>query len=59
MDNLCDMCAYNAYDDEYDEYYCSADMDEDDFYHFLTDKSSGCKFFKDGDEYKVVRHQAF
>ena len=28
----CDDCAYYAYDEEYDEYYCTADMDEDDVY---------------------------
>ena len=33
----CDYCAYNAYDEEAEEYYCS--------------------YFKNGDEYQVVRHQ--
>lgn len=26
----CDFCAYNEYDENDDEYYCSVNMDEDD-----------------------------
>ena len=26
----CEYCAYNAYDEEMDEYYCSVNLDEDD-----------------------------
>ena len=31
MDNLCSTCAYFSYDEEYEEYYCDCQMDEDDF----------------------------
>lgn len=59
----CDSCAYYAYDEEYGEYFCTADMDEDEVYR--TDYSpsgypgrrSGCAYYRDGDEYSVVRHQ--
>lgn len=53
----CDYCAYNEYDEDEEEWFCSADMDEDDMYHYLTDRSAGCPFFRNGDEYAVVRHQ--
>ncbi len=58
----CDDCAYYAYDEEYEEYYCTADMDEDDVYEMELrgsySKSSGsCRFYRNGDEYAVVRKQ--
>ena len=28
--NLCETCAYYVYDEEFEEYFCDVDMDEDD-----------------------------
>ncbi|MCR5733230.1 MAG: DUF6472 family protein [Lachnospiraceae bacterium] len=59
----CESCAYYAYDEEYDAYFCEADMDEDDYSRLLTEAGiagksiASCSFYRDGDEYKVVRHQ--
>lgn len=53
----CDYCAYNAYDEEMEEYYCSVSLDEDDMARFLSRKYKSCPYFKNGDEYQVVRHQ--
>lgn len=53
----CDFCAYNEYDEEDDEYYCSVNMDEDDMARFIQSSYKSCPYFKSGDEYKVVRHQ--
>ncbi len=53
----CDECAYNEYDEEDEEYYCSVDMDEDDYYRFISGEHKSCPFYKNGDEYAVVRHQ--
>ncbi|MBR3641875.1 MAG: hypothetical protein IKN57_00055 [Parasporobacterium sp.] len=53
----CETCVFYEYDDEFDMYYCSADMDEDDYARLLQDGRSGCPFWRDGDEYSVVRHQ--
>ena len=55
----CDLCAYLEYDEDDDAWYCSVDMDEDDYARLLSDGSArkDCPFFRDGDEYKVVRHQ--
>ena len=56
--NQCEDCAYYAYDEEYEEYYCEADMDEDDLAAILGgQKTRSCPYYRDGDEYKVVRHQ--
>lgn len=54
--NQCDSCANFAYDEEDDEYICNADMDEDEYYRFLTAKDS-CPFYRSDNEYEVVRHQ--
>ncbi len=58
----CDDCAYYAYDEEYEEYYCTADMDEDDVYEMelrgsFSRSSGSCRFYRSGDEYAVVRKQ--
>ncbi|MBQ7636279.1 MAG: hypothetical protein IJS80_03125 [Lachnospiraceae bacterium] len=57
MSNQCDMCANYAYDEEYDEYYCAIDLDEDEYYRYISDRSAVCPYFKNGDEYAVVKHQ--
>ena len=58
----CESCAYYSYDEEYEEYFCSADIDEDEYYRMTSDfsvlgKGGGCKFYRNGDEYSVVRRQ--
>lgn len=53
----CDFCAYNEYDEEDEEYYCSVNMDEDDMARFIQSSYKSCPYFKSGDEYQVVRHQ--
>lgn len=53
----CDFCAYNEYDEEDEEYYCSVNLDEDDMARFMQSSYKSCPFYKSGDEYKVVRHQ--
>ena len=53
----CDFCAYNEYDEEDKEYYCSVNMDEDDMARFIQSDYKSCPYYKSGDEYRVVRHQ--
>ncbi len=53
----CDTCAYMMYDDEYEEYFCSADVDEDEYYRLTSGSSRDCPFYRDGDEYAVVKKQ--
>ncbi|MGN0448732.1 MAG: DUF6472 family protein [Acutalibacteraceae bacterium] len=52
----CDSCAYNDYDEEYEEYYCSINMDEDEIEKYLSG-STDCHYYTPYDEYKVVRKQ--
>ncbi len=53
----CEDCAYYYYDEDYGEYVCSADMDEDDYAHLMQENRPVCPYWRNGDEYAVVRHQ--
>ena len=53
----CETCAYYVYDEDYEEYYCEAEMDEDDYARLLSANRKTCPFYRNGDEYAVVRHQ--
>lgn len=53
----CDTCANQIYDEEYEEYICDVDMDEDDLARFLSNRRESCPYYVNGDEYRVVRKQ--
>ncbi|MDD6351577.1 MAG: DUF6472 family protein [Lachnospiraceae bacterium] len=53
----CTTCNYYTYDDEDEAYYCDLNLDEDDYYHFMTHSYKSCPYYVNGDEYRVVRHQ--
>ncbi len=58
MDNLCEKCWYNEYDEETDESFCSLVLDEDEYVHLMQDKNKTCRYFRsDGNEYDIVRKQ--
>lgn len=56
-DCLCDTCWYYDYDEEYEEYYCMIDMDEDEVYRYLITAQSRCPFYRQGDDYTLARRQ--
>lgn len=53
----CDMCAYYIYDEEYESYICDRDMDEDEAVRLMMDGHYNCPYYRNGDEYAVVRKQ--
>ncbi len=53
----CDTCAYFVYDEEYEEYICDVDMDEDEWAAAMGRCRESCPYYRSGDEYQVVRHQ--
>ncbi len=53
----CDNCVYYVFDDETEEYICTAYMDEDEYAAFLTSGYKKCPSFKLDDEYGIVRRQ--
>ena len=57
MDSLCESCWNYDYDEEFDEYFCMMDLDEDELYKFIGGKFSECPYYRQGDEYTIVRKQ--
>ena len=53
----CKTCIYYEYDEDDDMYYCSVNMDEDDYARLLQRGHKECPFYIYDDEYAVVRHQ--
>ena len=53
----CETCAYYVYDEDYEEYFCEADIDEDDLARLESSHYTACPYWRSGDEYAVVRHQ--
>ena len=53
----CDYCANYVYDEESESYYCDVNLDEDEYYRFISTEYKECPYYRNGDEYIVVRHQ--
>ena len=57
MQYSCEFCSNYVYDEEYEEYACVVNMDEDDYGRMMAGGNKECPYYQDNDEYKVVRHQ--
>lgn len=53
----CESCLYYEYDEEYECYTCSMDLDEDEMYRFMADKFFECPYYRGGNEYAIVKKQ--
>ena len=54
---MCENCVYFVYD-EYEDYYtCTINLDEDEMYNFIKGNVKNCPYFRDGDDYRIVRQQ--
>ena len=53
----CESCTYYIYDEDYESYVCDKNMDEDEYIRLMTDRYFQCTFYRNGDEYAVVRKQ--
>ena len=54
---ICDTCVFYTYDEDEDYYYCSVNLDEDEMYNFIKDTLKSCPYYRDDDDYKIVRKQ--
>ncbi len=45
---MCEDCVYYAYDEEYDDYTCEQDLDEDEMAGFLQRRRTSCPFYRPG-----------
>lgn len=55
--NQCDTCAYYGYDEEWEEYVCEMNLDEDEYARLIQGHYQNCPYYRDGDEYKIARKQ--
>ncbi len=53
----CEECTFYVYDEDDDDWYCSVDIDEDDYAHLLQGHYRQCPYYRHDDEYQIVRHQ--
>ena len=53
----CETCTYFTYDEDYECYVCDIDMDEDEYVRLMSDGHYSCPYYRNGDEYLVVRKQ--
>ncbi|MBQ9827147.1 MAG: hypothetical protein IJM62_00530 [Lachnospiraceae bacterium] len=53
----CEECSFYEYDDEEEEYFCSVNMDEDEYARLLEQGSRECPYFRFDNEYEIVKHQ--
>ena len=53
----CESCVNYVLDEEYGEYYCKIDLDEDEMEKYVSGNMDYCRYFSPYDEYKVVRKQ--
>lgn len=51
------MCVYYVYNEDYEDYECLVNLDEDDVYRFMSSSQQSCPYFRLDDEYGVVRKQ--
>ncbi|MBR4890009.1 MAG: hypothetical protein IKU15_01675 [Clostridia bacterium] len=56
-DILCENCINYAYDEEYEEYVCNVNIDEDEMSHLMSTKYRKCPYFRFGDDYTIVKKQ--
>ena len=53
----CGSCVYFEYDEDYECYISTMDLDEDEMARFMQDTYNDCPYYKYGDEYTIVRKQ--
>lgn len=53
----CETCVFYLYDEEYDDYVCDMDLDEDEMVCFLASDTWSCPFWRPGDDYLTARKQ--
>lgn len=57
VDVNCESCANFVYDEEFEDYYCQMNLDEDEYGRLLSNSRYRCPYYQFQDEYKVVRKQ--
>ena len=53
----CETCVHYDWDEEYEDYVCMQDLDEDEMIRYLQGSFSSCPYYRFYDEYKSVQKQ--
>lgn len=53
----CDKCTFFVCDDETGEYECLVNLDEDEYCALISGRYRKCPYFREDDEYGIVRKQ--
>ena len=53
----CEFCAYYNYNEYYDDYECSVNLDEDEVERFMSGSDASCPYFRFSDDYKLAGKQ--
>ena len=53
---ICEDCVYYAYDEEYDDYICEQDLDEDEINDYIVEHFKGDSLLVVGDEELIKLH---
>lgn len=53
----CESCVFYQYDENYDDYVCDMDLDEDEMVRFLSSQTDSCPYWWPGDDYLTARRQ--
>ncbi len=53
----CEDCMNFVYDEEFEEYMCIIDMDQDEIGEIMQNPARKCPFFRFGDDYTIVKKQ--
>ena len=55
--DMCESCVHYDYDEDYDDYVCLVNLDEDEYLRFSQSSVKSCPYYRYYDEYKSVRKQ--
>ena len=50
----CESCVWYSYDEEYDDFVCEMDLDEDEMARFLSSQAGDCPYWRPGDDYRTA-----
>ena len=53
----CESCVFYDYDEDYEAYICTVNLDEDEMSAFIAGRTKSCPYYRPGDEYSIVKKQ--
>jgi len=53
----CESCVFYDYDEDYETYVCTMNLDQDEMGAFLSGNTKSCPYYRFYDEYKSVQKQ--